>query len=61
MLFNLELRSSTKATTVAVAEITGDGGWKKSVFASFFGDQKIESSGHPIAGHILTTGLHKCL
>ena len=48
-LLNLELRSSTKATTVAVAEITGDGGWKKSVFASFFGDQKIASSGHPIA------------
>ena len=45
-------------TTVAVAKITGERGWRvgeKSVFASFLADQKIASwwkkcvLGHPIA------------
>ena len=45
----LELRSSTNANTVAVAEITVERGWrvdKNSVFASFFmaADQNIASS-----------------
>ena len=36
---NLELQSSTNATTVAVANITGERGWRvvKRVFASFWG------------------------
>ena len=38
MKLNLELRSSTNATTVEVAKITGERGWRvdKSVFALFF-------------------------
>ena len=61
---NLELRSSTNATTVAFAKITGERGWrvgKKASLRRFLADLKIVSSwgekkekrrrifGHPIA------------
>ena len=54
----------------------GDGGWKKSVFASFFGGPEDHEFGEKMhfgasystsnklllaARHILTTGLQKCL
>ena len=46
---NLELRSSNNATTVVVAKITGERGWrvgrkKKVSFRRFLADQKIASS-----------------
>ena len=74
---NLELRSSTKATTVA--KITGERGWrvgKKCFCVVFLADQKIASSWKKVrfgasyrtskklllvAKHILTTGIQKCL
>ena len=60
---NLELRSSTNATTVAVAKITGERGWRveKNVFAPFFGwpeDREFVRKmrlGHPIARATLTS------
>ena len=58
MEVELELRSSTNATTVAVAKITGERGWrvgKKMSLCRFSADQKIRNLwkkcvlGHPIA------------
>ena len=55
---NLELRSSTNATAVAVAKITQEWGWrveKKCLLCHFLADQKIVNSwkkyvlGHPMA------------
>ena len=70
---NLEFRNSINATTVAVAKITGKRGWR---VRRFLADQKVASSWKKmcfgasystsskllvVAGHILTTGLQKCL
>ena len=62
---NLEFRSSTKDTTVAVAKITGERGCrveKKCLCTIFVADQKIVSSSKKLVlGHLIAQATSYCL
>ena len=66
MEVELELRSSTNATTVAVAKINGERGWrvekKRVSLHHFLADQKITSSWKKcVLGHPITQATSYCL